>query len=127
MSRSTKIDDMGKEVAEIFQEFAKATNATCERAVKETCEETVKELKNTSPRDKGNYAKSWQYGPSPYIKDKKAQIIYNKKHYRLTHLLEFGHKKRNGGAVTGEPHIAPARDKAENILVKKIKEGIARQ
>lgn len=127
MSKSVKIDDMGKEIAKVFQEYGKATQETCVIAVKETCEETVKQLKSTSPKDRGNYAKSWKYGPSPFKKDKAAKIIYNKEHYRLTHLLEKGHKKRNGGMVPGQPHIKPAADEAEKMVLKKIKEGIKRQ
>lgn len=127
MSKSVKIDDMGKEIAKVFQEYGKATQETCIKAVKETCEETVRQLKATSPKDKGNYAKSWKYGPSPFKKDKAAKIIYNKEHYRLTHILEKGYKLKNGGEYTAQPHIKPAAEEAEKIVLKKIKEGIKRQ
>lgn len=127
MAKTVKIDDMGKEIAKTFQEFAKATRETCEKAIDETCKETVQELKQNSPKNHGNYAKSWKYGPSPFKKDKLAKIIYNKEHYRLTHLLENGHKKRNGGAVEGQPHIAPAERHAGDLAVQKIKEGIRNQ
>ncbi len=127
MSKKIKIDEMGKEIAQIFREYAKATNETCVKAVKETCEETVRQLQSTSPRDHGNYAGSWKYGSSPFKKDKAAKIIYNREHYRLTHLLENGHKKVNGGMVPGKPHIRPAAEKAERIVLQKIKDGIKRQ
>lgn len=126
-NKTVKIDDLGKEIAQIFQEYAKATEETCQKAVVETCKEAVKELKANSPKDHGNYAKSWKYGPSPFKKDKLAKIIYNKEHYRLTHLLEKGHKKRNGGTVPGQPHISHAEQNAEKTVLRKIKEGISRQ
>jgi len=49
-----------------------------------------------------------------------AGPIYNKPHYRLTHLLEDGHLNRDGSRTEGKPHIEPAARAAEAILMKKV-------
>ena len=42
----------------------------------------------------------------------------------LPHLLEHGHAKRDGGRVEAKPHIASAEAKAEEQLLKDIKQAL---
>ena len=50
--------------------------------------------------------------------------IHSPKHYRLTHLLEFGHVVKVKGKVVGAarpyPHLSNAEKEAEELLGKKI-------
>lgn len=50
--------------------------------------------------------------------------IHNRKYYRLTHLLEKGHAKTNGGRTRAFPHIAPTQDKIDRLLVEEIEKAI---
>ena len=43
-------------------------------------------------------------------------VTYNAKHYRLTHLLEYGHAKQNGGRTRAFEHIAPVNDWAQETV-----------
>lgn len=81
----------------------------------------VRRLKQTSPKERGDYAKSWTKTESKYPKAPVA-IVYNKDFGWLTHLLENGHAKADGGRVEGKPHIAPAAEEAEQTLVADVGE-----
>lgn len=122
------IDKLSLTVIQSLQEYAKATQESVNKAVLETAKETVNELKITSPVGAtGNYAESWTYK-----RDKEARgenmynmIVYSEKpDYRLTHLLEFGHAKVNGGRTRAFPHIKNAELNAMERLEFKIRNGV---
>jgi len=76
----------------------------------------VKRLKETSPEgDTKRYKKGWRVSD---INGKK--IVHNKTDYQLTHLLEYGHAKVNGGRVAAKPHIRPV----EEQVIKDFTEGV---
>lgn len=53
-----------------------------------------------------------------------GQVIYAKDpHYRLTHLLEYGHATVNGGRTRAFPHFKAANDEA----VAKFEENVTRR
>ena len=47
-------------------------------------------------------------------------VIHNKKHYRLTHLLEYGHATRNGTRTREFRHIEPIEIYCTNRLERNI-------
>lgn len=108
----------------------KATDEVRENVLR-VAKEMADELKATSPKRTGKYAKGWK---SKVTKDKEFEFeasVYNAKEPGLTHLLEFGHVIMNGtrrvlGEVEGIEHIYPARDHAEDKLLKDIKASIQR-
>lgn len=87
----------------------------------------AKELKATSPkRPSAKYAKSWK------VKNEgNDYIVYNEKHYRLTHLLENGHDVIVNGKKVGRakayPHIKPAEQKGIALFEQEIKEQVERR
>lgn len=71
------------------------------------------------------YSKGWTKTVEKHkISGNFSATIYNKKYYRLTHLLEKGHAKRNGGRTTAYPHIAPVQNEMDELSVKIIEEAI---
>lgn len=86
--------------------------------------EAVNELKQTSPKRSGDYAASWTFKmrKSRGSNNNNDLVIYNKKHYRIVHLLEKGHAKRNGGRVEAQVHVAPVEDRAEQNAIQRIKD-----
>ena len=91
------------------------------KEVKEVAKETVATLKATSPRDTGEYARGWSSRVEFESREDIRVRIYNRTEPQLTHLLEYGHAKTNGGRVEGRPHIRPAEQEAEKKLEGAVK------
>lgn len=113
-----KIDDAIKDT---LAEYAEFVQESIEETVNDVSADTSDELKKTSPKRTGKYAKSWRV---KIVKERLGTyaIVYNKDHYRLTHLLENGHAKVNGGRVNGIEHIRPAEQKAIKQFEKELEE-----
>lgn len=120
--------DVTKLAAAVNQELRKYANTVTED-VKVSAEEVakvcVKELKkDPTPKDSGGYRKGWTKRKSYENAMSIRMTVHNKDHYQLTHLLEYGHAKRNGGRVEAKPHIKQAEQNAIDLMVKKTKEAI---
>jgi hypothetical protein len=104
------LDEYGDEVAE-----AAATTA------RKVALEGKKKVKAGGQGNWTNYNPSWSMKTESDRLTFSAKI-YNKKHYRLTHLLEFGHAKVNGGRTRAFPHIKPVNDWVQKEYERKLKE-----
>ena len=117
---SIRIDDFLEAVQGELTEYANEVTGYVKESVKDVAKETVKEVKRRSPVRSGAYKKSWGQtqiyeGPGGI-----RITIHNKKHYRLTHLLENGHALKSGGRTRAFPHIKPAEDFAARELEKAV-------
>lgn len=119
--KKIKIDELSKVVMKELKDFANVERETIEREALKTAKETAEELKRTSPKRTGDYAKDWSYKNVISTSTKAGSIVYNKKHYMLTHLLENGHAKRGGGRVEGKVHIATAEEQAIKNFEERLK------
>ena len=106
------------QMVEIMDDYHREVNRAVEESAKEAADVCMKQLKNTSPKrpKHGEYARSWAVKEDSIGADVTDYVVYNKKHYQLTHLLENGHMIRNAkgtyGRVRPIKHIAPAADSA---------------
>lgn len=117
------IDNLANAVMQELNAYREVTIEAMGKAVKETAKQTVAELRDTSPKDTGDYAKHWAYKRDTRLRgrNKNSMIVYSKNpEYRLTHLLEKDHAKRNGGKVKGKPHIKIAEEHAKEILKERL-------
>ena len=127
MSERVRVDDITAAFDRILSNYVNVSTEVCEKAISETTKETVNELHNVHVAGSekygswDNYNKSWK---SKKTNKGLGTTIYNEKYYRLTHLLEKGHAFKNGGRARAFPHIAPIADKAEETLLKKVKNGL---
>lgn len=110
------------DLLDILEEYLDDVNDISEKDFRKAAKEAVTELKQTSPKDKGAYAQGWAMkrdGDLDYV-------VYNKGKPGLTHLLENGHiitNRRGGtqyGRVAARKHIEPARNNAEQKLIKQL-------
>ena len=122
--------EIAKGLAEFSQDVVEKVNVSSEAVGKAA----VKRLKRTSPKrpGSGKYAKSWAMKTEPEVGQPHKRIIHAKApHYRLAHLLEYGHAVANAGPgkkdrVDGIPHIRPAEEEVIREFAREVEEAIKR-
>lgn len=120
-----KPEDLEKAIKKEMDEYVEDAQDIVKSAVKEAGDKAQKQLKEKSPKDTGKYAKSWSVKTVKESTSEMDVVVYSKKQYRLTHLLENGHAKRGGGRVPAQVHIRPVEEDVTEELEKKIKEGLS--
>ena len=83
------------------------------------------DLARTSPRKTGRYARGWRVEDDSGAEGPCA-VVRQAAKPSLTHLLENGHERFEGGRPTGSrtpaiPHIGPAAERAAAKLVRELK------
>ena len=123
MSQTIKIDQLADTVMKGMEDYAKLAVDDLKADVQKAGKTVKRQIESTAPKKTGKYSKSWAIKKTRETSDS-IQIVVHSKRYQLTHLLEFGHAKVNGGRVEGKPHIRVARDNANEKYVQMLKEGI---
>ena len=124
--QKVSVDGMSEALENAFQKFGKVTTDDVGEAAKYAAKEALQTLRETKPYKShtGNYKAS--FGSEVAYKDTYAygmRIGARKPHYRLTHLLENGHRvKGMSGKTRQYPHIAPAQAAADEAFEDKLKE-----
>ena len=113
------INSLANEITRALRQYTNEVQEEVNEAAEEVATDAVDKLKQSSPERTGKYAKSW-------TKTKKGDkwIIHNKKHYRLTHLLEKGHAKVNGGRVGAKVHIEPVEQQAIDEFIERVERAV---
>lgn len=114
------IDGLADAIAKELAAYNQEVTDGMKDAVKEAAQECTKQIKQNSPMLTGSYRKGWT---DKVMYDGREDIrvtVYNRTDYQLTHLLEHGHAKVNGGRVAGKAHIGPAAQDAEDKLLREI-------
>jgi len=131
----TTPDNFGKDLEQIFTAYTESVVEGIESEVKDTADTSMEMLRNIRQPEasEGGSAKpmkrrQWKrYSSSWYVEERKGTNFYhatvhNRKHYRLTHLLEYGHMTRNGEKTRAFRHIEPIDIYAVTRLEKNIPE-----
>ena len=117
-----KVDELAGEIVLAIQAYTEDVSEAIDQAARDTAKAMAQDLRETSPKDTGEYAKGWTHrkeAPGSYR-------VYNKKKPQLTHLLEHGHAKAGGGRVEEIPHIKPAQDRYVPEFEKKVQQILER-
>ncbi|MDV5977891.1 UNVERIFIED_CONTAM: HK97 gp10 family phage protein [Streptococcus canis] len=115
-----RADELSRAIEKELEEYLHQTTETVVEAVDAVTDEAIATLKSTSPKRSGRYAKGWTSKETSSTSTGKTKTIHNRTP-GLTHLLENGYAKQNGGHVSGRPHIGSVEQKAVQALEKKIR------
>lgn len=113
------MDSMTIEIVKAMEEYTEEVKEEVIDAAKTVAKESVNKLKGLSPEREGNYKKGWTMKETPG-----GYTVYNHTAPHLTHLLEKGHAKRNGGRVSGIPHISIVEKEAVEEFEKMVEGAI---
>lgn len=124
--QKVKIDELADEVMKYLTEYSDDVTETCKKVVDEIAEQTNSEIMHhCNFGGSGKYLKSFKLTTSfEDSRNKRVTWYVKSPHYRLTHLLEFGHITRNGGRTRAFPHVRYGDEFVKTNLPKKIKEAI---
>ena len=121
-----KADELARELTNILGEYQEATTENMKEAVDLVSKKAVQRLRAESPKRTGEYAKSWAVQKDKSVKSTSyTKTVYAQSpHYRLTHLLENGHRvvnAKNGRTfVDARPHIKKVEQEAVEELVDEV-------
>lgn len=130
MPKTVSIDNFGKAIEEVLEEYGDNVNLALKDEVLTTGKRAVRELKNTSQTKTGDYRKGWAYKKTEENATSLVVTVHNRTDYQLTHLLEHGHAMvlkggrtpANGRTwVDAYPHIEKTQNSAEQYLDGRLK------
>lgn len=108
-------------ISQTLANYANGVGEEIEKLAEKIAKEGAQQLRERSPKrpSGGAYAKGWR------AKKVGTQwVIHNATNYQLTHLLEKGHAKVNGGRVDPRVHIAPVEDEVVNEFIQEVEGAI---
>ena len=114
------MQDIASEITKALTEYTSEVEAEMDIIKSDVADETVNMLKVNSPKGRrSKYAKGWRKK-----KDGTSYVIHNATDAGLTHLVEKGHAKRNGGRTQAQPHISTAEEMAIKKFENKVESAI---
>lgn len=124
MAVKISVDELASTIMKELNDYSDEIAEKIKKSAKKVARDCASELKSTSPEQTGEYASGWKTKVAFENRGNIRIIVHNAKKPRLTHLLEKGHAKVNGGRVAAIPHIKPAEEKAKAEFVKKVEEAV---
>jgi len=131
MVTNTSFEQLPEELKKTLDTYSQNITTELNKAFKELAESGSDELKQGKPYHNrtGQYAADFavtQRKNSTSVTGIETQTIYNKKHYQITHLLEFGHLTRNGKRAAAYPHWQTALDNINKNIDRAVQEAVSR-
>ncbi len=131
MVTNTSFDNLPEEVKKTLDTYSQSITTELNKAFKELADQAADELKQGKPYHNrtGQYAADFAVTNrkgSTSIAGAETYTVYNKKHYQITHLLEFGHLTRNGKRAAAYPHWQTALDNINKNIDRAVQEAVSR-
>ena len=124
MSRNVSVDQMAAAIEEELEKYKDLASDELKKAVKKAGKTAKSDINESAPVRTGKYAKSWKSKVTAEDSQRIQVTVYSPSRYMIAHLLENGHAKRGGGRVRAIPHIKPAEEHAEEVLLKDIEKAL---
>ena len=124
MAGNVSINALADAIMDTLEEYADLAAEDVKRAVKDAGDVVKDDIRSHSPKDTGDYAKSWAVKKRKETSNSMTVVVHSRNRYQLAHLLEFGHAKRGGGRVSARPHIASAEQKGIEHLEEEIRKAL---
>ena len=119
------IDQLGDAISAQLSSFESTVREGVKKAVDDTMAEMVKTTKSTAQERTGRYKRkiSATVAENTLMTYSKVWHVKNPD-YRLAHLLDKGHKLRNGRRYEGNQHVTDAEHRAVESFQRKLEEVI---
>lgn len=131
MGKTIQVSQLTEEIKSALTDYSDEVTDVAKEVVDKITDGVMDETKRHITWKDKKYSKSFALKTTYEDKRNKRKTWYVKDpHYRLTHLLEFGHKtrrKRNGKEETAKyPHVQYGYEFAKNNFEKEMKREIER-
>jgi hypothetical protein len=120
MAETVSINQLANAIVSAVRDYTEDVSNAVGQKVESTADLVLADVRQNAPKKTGKYAKGF-VKTDKSLPGRRRFVIWNRKYYRLVHLLEFGHAKVKGGRVPGKPHLIPAHDRHVNKMVTDIK------
>ena len=124
MSRNVSVDQMAAAIEEELEKYKDLASDELKKAVKKAGKTAKSDINESAPVRTGKYAKSWKSKVTAEDSQRIQVTVYSPSRYMIAHLLENGHAKRGGGRVRAIPHIKPAEEHAEEVLLSDLEKAL---
>lgn len=126
MAKKVQVNEVANEITRMLTEYTDEVTDIAKEVVDNVSQETMQEIKNHITWKDKKYSKSFKLKKSFEDKRNKRNTWYvASPHYRLTHLLEFGHVTRNGVTRSKKfPHVVYGDEYVKNNFERELKEAI---
>lgn len=117
-------NNISQEMNKILDEYSDKTAESLNRAIDVCSQIAANQLKTagTFKNRTGKYRKNWAIKKGNYTAGVLNKVVYSKKRYQLTHLIEYGHVGRDGKRVKAFPHIKRVEANSVKYFTRIIKE-----
>jgi len=125
MAQTLSVNQFESAVNDILAQYKDVIDADVATVTKQVARQAAKDVQAKAPAKSGAYKKSIKAKVLEKEVNKASSVVYAEApHYALTHLLEHGHAKVNGGRTRAFPHWAEAEQTAINDFERKLREAI---
>lgn len=121
MGKTIKADDLANEISEIMESYAGEISGMLKEEVKNAGKLGVKVVKKHAQKKSGIYRRNLRL-KRVFENSHAIRLVIHADNgsWRVAHLLEKGHAKRNGGRVQGKPHFSVAEQEIADYLGRAV-------